>query len=236
MKIEVLFPEICNLFGDLYNPKYLARSCGAEIIRTSLKAEPFFVNETPDLIYIGSMSERSQELAVAALAPHKARLERLIDSGANMLVTGNAMELFGKQIDSDEGSSLEALGIFDFISKREMMNRYNALYLGTFGDMDIVGFKSQFSHAYGLESLPPLFETVRGDGRNRLEKPEGIHVNNFMATYVLGPLVLLTPPFAKYILSLMGSENPELAFEKAAFDSYLNRLTEFKASSTGFYY
>ncbi len=236
MKIEVLFPEICNLFGDLYNANYLAQSCGAEILRTPLKSKPHFVSEKPDLIYMGSMSERSQELAVTALNAHKDRLIELIASGANILVTGNAMELFAKRIDSDDGSSFEALGIFDFIAKREMMNRYNALYVGTFGDMDVVGFKSQFSHAYGLKDIPPLFETVRGDGRNRSEKPEGIHVNNFMATYVLGPLILLTPPFAKYLLSLIGAEEPALAFEDAALEAYHHRVKEFKDPSTGIYY
>ena len=27
MKVEILFPEVCNLYGDLQNVYYLKRSC-----------------------------------------------------------------------------------------------------------------------------------------------------------------------------------------------------------------
>ena len=227
MKIEVLFPEVCCLFGDLANAKYLARSCGAELCETHLGDTPLFVSETPDLIYIGAMSERSQERAVNALMPYKERLCELIESGANILATGNAMELFGSRIEGDDGIAFDALGIFRFTARREMMNRYNSLYVGKFEGMDIVGFKSQFAHAYDFDDSLPLFDTVRGDGRCRGDKKEGLRKNNFMATYLIGPIVVLNPPFAKYLLTLMGVENPTLEFEQAAYDAYNRRVSEF---------
>ena len=65
--------------------------------------------------------------------------------------------------------------------------------------MKIVGFKSQFTHSYwedGTEASP-LFMTERGPGLNPEIKEEGIRLNNFMATYVIGPLLILNPPFAQ---------------------------------------
>ena len=46
MKIEILFPEFCNLYGDMYNMKYL-KMCipEAEFIETALEEEPAFVKE-----------------------------------------------------------------------------------------------------------------------------------------------------------------------------------------------
>ncbi len=41
-----------------------------------------------------------------------------------------------------------------------------------------------------------------------------------MATYVIGPLLVLNPPFAKYVLRQCGAADPELAFEEAAMDAY----------------
>ncbi len=42
MKVEVLYPEVCNLYGDLMNIEYLKRSAGdIEIIDTSLKSVPY---------------------------------------------------------------------------------------------------------------------------------------------------------------------------------------------------
>ena len=79
--------------------------------------------------------------------------------GANFLITGNALEVFGKRIEDVDGTIVDGLGLVDITTKRDMMNRFNSLYIGTFdsgkqqsGDaaggadpMKIVGFKSQFT-------------------------------------------------------------------------------------------
>lgn len=236
MKFEVLYPEVCNLYGDLMNINYLHRAVPqAEVIRTSLKAPPAFLENDVDLIYLCSMSEQAQTLVSESLRPHIAKIKELIDAGTIILATGNALELFIRHIEHEDGTTVPMLGLFDLVAKRKMMQRYNGLYLGKFGALDIVGFKSQFSHSYGTDANP-LFQTVRGAGRNPDIKAEGIRQNNFMATYLLGPLLILNPPFAKYILSLLGLADRELAFEAAAMDSYSLRLQEFSDSKRGFVY
>ena len=71
MKVEVLFPEVCNLYGDLMNIEYLKRSAGGfDVIETSLKSEPYFTsNDDVSLIYMGTMTESAQELVLKALKP-----------------------------------------------------------------------------------------------------------------------------------------------------------------------
>ena len=237
MKIEVLFPEICNLYGDLANVTYLARCLGdAEIVHTSLKDIPLFSKEVPDLIFMGSTTERGQELAIEALLPYKKRIEELIDSKAVFLITGNAVEIFAQSIEDDRGRKISGLNLFPVRAQCCMMNRYNSLYLGKFNDMDIVGFKSQFGHLYGDCAEEGLFQTVRGAGRNPEEKKEGFRKNNFMATYLIGPLLVLNPDFTKYLMKLMGSESTDLVFEEAIYDVYNRRLSEFKEPDRGFGY
>ena len=53
MKIEILFPQNCNLFGDLSNMHYL-RKClpDAQFVETDLNEEPLFVREKVDMIYL----------------------------------------------------------------------------------------------------------------------------------------------------------------------------------------
>jgi len=236
MTIELLYPETANLFGDLMNAKLLKTAIpGVELVETGLKARPRFVDEDVSMILLCSMTERSQELVAKALMPFKDRLSELIEGGTVFLITGNAMEIFGSYIEDEDGSRIEGLNLFNFHAKRRMMNRFNSLYLGKCGDMEIVGFKSQFSHAYG-EGFDPLFETLRGVGMNRETMPEGIRKNNFMATYVLGPLLVLNPDFAKYIFRLLGAADAVLSFEEAAYDAYNLRLAEFKDPKTGFGY
>ena len=236
MKMEILYPEVCNLYGDLMNIEYLSRSLPeADVIRTSLKTPPAFLTQDVDLINLCSMSEQAQELVADALRPHTDRIKELIDGGTIFLVTGNALEIFIRSIENEDGSQIEMLGLFDLVAKRRMMDRYNALYLGKLDELDIVGFKSQFTHAYG-DDAAALFQTVRGVGRNPHSMLEGIRKNNFMASYVLGPLLIMNPPFAKYIMGLLSVSDRPLAFEAAAMDSYALRLMEFSDPKRGFEY
>ena len=236
MKIEILFPEVCYLFGDLMNVEYLHRCVPeAEIIKTSLKSTPAFLNGDVDMVYMCSMTESAQKRVAEALRPHKARIEALIEGETVFLITGNALEIFIKSVEDEDGNKTEMLGLFDFTARRRMLKRHNSLYLGKFGEQEIVGFKSQFAHAYG-DGADALFETMRGVGRNPDVGAEGIRKNNFMATYVLGPLLILNPPFAKYILQLLGAGDRLLVFEKAAMEAYTLRLEEFKDPKRGFVY
>ena len=52
MKIEILFPEFCNLFGDISNMKYLKKCLpNEEYIETSIEDEPAFLNQDIKFIY-----------------------------------------------------------------------------------------------------------------------------------------------------------------------------------------
>lgn len=235
MKIEVLYPELCNLYGDLANAEYLARSGGGQIVKTSLSETPRFLSEDIALVYMGGTTERGQSIVRDAFAPHLEALVRRTQAGGVTLLTGNALEIFGEYIENEDGTRENMLGLFPIHSDRHMMDRYNSLYLGKLDDMDIVGFKSQFGHSYG-DNGDGLFQTVRGAGLNPDVNAEGIRQNNLMATYLLGPLVILNPPFAKYLLHLMGVEEPTLAFEDTAMDVYAHRVGQFSEPDRGFIY
>ncbi|MCQ2520440.1 MAG: hypothetical protein MJ107_07915 [Lachnospiraceae bacterium] len=240
MKIEILYPEVCNLYGDLQNIEYLKRSAVAsgvtdvEIIETSLKSEPYFANNQVDLIYLGTMTESAQELVINALKNYKERISSLIDEGQIFLVTGNALEIFGEYIECEEKENIECLGIFKTHAVQRMLERYNSLYVGKIFDVDVVGFKSQFTHSYG--DFVGLFETVRGDGLNPGTKSEGIRKNNFLGTYIIGPLLVLNPLLTKKLLAMMGVENPVVAYEESAMDVYEHRLSEFMEPTRGLTY
>jgi len=235
MIIEVLFPEICNLYGDLFNAGFLERSCPEiEIVNTPLKSEPLFLTSAPDMVYMGCMTERGQEMAVAKLLPYKDRIAGLVVGGALFLLTGNAGELLGTHIELEDGGRIDCLGLFPIYAKRQMMKRYNSLYIGKFLDMDIVGFKGQFSHSYGDNSGCCFISTTRGDGLSPGVMYEGIRINNLFSTYIIGPVLPLNPPLAKYLLGIMGVAEPQLVFEEECFDAYYARVKEFSEPTRGF--
>ncbi|MBQ3404415.1 MAG: hypothetical protein IJG63_03235 [Oscillospiraceae bacterium] len=226
MIIEVLYPEICNLYGDLFNAKYLQLADDSiRLHNTRLKDEPLFMTEEPALIYMGGTTEDGQELAAEALRPYMPRVKELVERSVPFLVTGNAMELFGRFIDKPDGGRIDGLGLFDTWSVRDMEHRYNSLWLGRMGDMVVTGFKSQFGHSYGDNSDCALFEVTKGAGLNPESRYEGLRKNNFMATYLTGPLLPLNPDFAKYMLRLIGAKDA-LPDEKAAREAFDIRIKE----------
>ena len=233
MKIEILFPEFCNLFGDLSNMRYLQECLPkADFIETSLDSEPLFARENPALIYLGPMTERTQKKVIEALRPHRERLQTLIESGTVFLFTGNASEVLGNYIENEDGSRIEGLGLLPIWAKRDMMNRHNSTYLGSFQGEPVMGFKSQFTMTYPDPEVPGLFETERGMGLNRECKYEGVRVNNFFGTYLLGPLLINNPPFTRSLLGLMGAEDPTPAFSAQVEAAYDQRLQDFKADTS----
>ncbi len=237
VKIEYLFPEICNLYGDTFNVKYLANSLkDSKVFETALTETPKFVSENIDFIYIGSMSESSQELVINKLKPYVDKIKEFISNSKIILATGNALEVFGKYIENEDNSKIEGLGITELYAKRDMMHRYNTLYLGKLKDSDIkiTGFKATFSFSYGDNSKDYAFKSIKGCGINKDSTFEGIKMNNFIGTYLIGPLLVINPYFTKYLINLLGEKENSLQFEKEAIECYTQRLSEFESESTNY--
>lgn len=236
-KLEFLFPELCNIYAESYNVEYLERSCKElEIINTRHSETPHFVTEDVDMIYLGCLTEKKQEKVIECLMPYKERIVKLIDAGTIFLITGNAVEIFGKEI--REGKRvIPALGIFDFYSERYMnVDRHNSQYVGNFVTEDgetitLLGHKSQFSFAYGEFEDCKFFDVDLGIGMNKETVHEGIRKNNFFSTYSLGPYMIMNPLFAKYLLRKLGVDDT-LAFEKEAIEAYEYRREELRRTIT----
>jgi CobQ-like glutamine amidotransferase family enzyme len=225
IRIEVLFPEFCSLFADSSNVRYL-KCClpDAEFVETAYTDEPLFATEKPDLIYMGAMTERAQEMVIQKLMPYKDRLAELIDKGTVFLITGNALELFGQYI-QDKDNKIPMLGIFDFHSERDFDNRINYIVVAKYGDMDIIGVKSQFSQIYGLEK-DHFLKMVKGLGDNLKSQYEGVHRNNFYGTFSLGPFLVNNPDFTKHLLRLL-HQNDELVYEEDLYAASKERFKKY---------
>lgn len=229
MKIEFLFGEVCNFYGDPQNVTYLAQSAkNAEIINTSLLDEPYFVRERPDIVVMASMSESTQRKVIEKLRPYMARINDLINDGAVFLCTGNSCEIFCKKINYvTEEITAEGLGLFDLEVKTDLFARYNGKVLGKADGVTVTGFRSQFGKIYGDNSSCFFCEVERGMGINENSRFEGMRKNNFIGTQVLGPILPLNPEFCEYILRLAGEKNPVAAHKEAATAAFEQRLREF---------
>ena len=229
MKIEVLYPEICCLFGDKANMRYFEMCLPkAEFIKTPVSEMPRFLTEDVDMVYFGSCSESNQERILSRLKGHEARINELIEKGVIFLMTGNTFEIMGKYIEKPDGEKIEGLGIFDFYAKRTIPKRYNSLFLGKFGEMEIVGYTSRFSHCYDIAEKDNFLDVTKGYGSTVDAKTEGIRRNNLFGTYLLGPFLIQNPMFTAFLMKKLGCEEPELAFKDDIVKAYEVRLAQFK--------
>lgn len=228
MVIEILFQEVCGLYGDSQNATYL-QAClpEAEFVFTKLTDEPYFVNNTPAMIYIGCMSESTQIRVIEKLRPYADRINSLIENGTVFLATGNAGEVFCKEIDYvTTEQKIAGLGIFDLTAKTDLFKRHNSAFLGAMGNLKVTGFKSQFSHLYGDNSEYAFATCQHGCGINPKSKLEGMRKNNMICTQLLGPILPLNPLFTEYLMGLIGVDTPA-AYKEEAMAAYERRLAEF---------
>ena len=237
MIIEILFQEVCGLYGDSQNPTYLEATLpDAEFIYTKLTDTPYFVENTPDMIYIGCMSEATQRRVIDKLLPYKERICSMIDGGTPILATGNAGEIFTKKIFySSENIEKDGLGIFDLTVNTDLFKRYNSIVLGKFENLEIVGFRSQFSFIYGDNTNSYFLNCIRGIGINPQSKLEGLRKNNLICTQLLGPILPLNPLFCEYFIGLTGIE-VTAAYKESAMEAYKQRLKEFSEPKVTFKY
>ena len=227
MVIEYLYPEISNLFGDSANFKYLKQSLPeAEFVETALNDVPAFAQRKVDLIYMGPMSENHQIIALSKLRPYRDKLAELVENGTHFLMTGNSFELFGHYIENGSVKT-DGLDILDFHSVTDIGNRYNGFFLGERNGVKITAFNSRFSHSYLDGDCAGFAKVLRGHGLNKDHSFEGITKNNFVGTYLLGPLLVLNPLYTKAFLEKLGADSKPAFFE-ASMDAYKRRLDEFE--------
>lgn len=228
--IEILYPEFNNLFGDRGNAEYLkARleraGSEAEIIETNLFSEPYFINGQTDILLIGPCTEKAQIIQLQEMKKYSDAFKERIENCSVTLATGNSFELFGQYIENPKGEKTECLGFFPYYAKQFSRLRFNDCAVGEFDGMKITGFKNLLSHSYG-ENPYPFLEMKKGIGMNKDTKTEGVHKNNFFATYHTGPLLPLNPDFTQYLLKLCdkGFDGEPLSFEKAAYEMRIKEL------------
>lgn len=229
MRIEMLYSDLCCLYGDKGNTMFL-RKClpEAEFIETGLNATPAFLNGDVDMVYLCSMSEKSQELVLSRLMPHREAIANMAKDGPTLFFfVGNAMELTGQYIQREDGSRVEALGLFENYAVRQTPNRFNSLMRVGFRGMSLLGFTSRFSHTHGLTEDIAFGHVELGSGENPDSKLEGIYSGKVLATYLSGPVLVANPDFAHWFLAEIGAPLEKLPCEETLRKAYELRLKDY---------
>ena len=185
MIIEVLFPEVANLYGDLGNIEYISRSLEAagkecEIINTDLYTRPAFADRDDiDLIYMGPVTEKGQIRVIDSLMPYKERLAQLIKDGQRFFMTGNGYKSQFTHIYPSDETAVTSLFTTEkgeglnpgFSGEGIKENNFAGTYL--LGPLFVLNplLLKKFLEDLGCEGCAPLFEEAAMEAyRKRLDE------------------------------------------------------------------
>ena len=210
-----LYYDLMNLYGEngnIKSIKYLLESQKIKVIIDNISLNDNIDFNKYDLIVIGCGTYNNLKLSLNHLKKYKKYINEYIESNKFILATGNSIELFGQKI-----NDIEALKIFNYNSKKlDKRIVGDCITTTNLIKTKIIGFQNRES--YIDEITNNLFK----------DKDIGIKYKNFYGTYLLGPILIRNPEFAKYFVNeLIKRKNKnykikkyDLSLEKKAYNEY----------------
>lgn len=235
-----LYYDLLNLYGENANTRCIKE----ELTRSNIKVKVDLKSindkidfEKYDIIYIGSGSEESLELALKDILKRKEDFKKYIENNKYLILTGNSMCMFGKYIDTLD-KKIDALDIFKYYTKyiTESVEKNTASNHRIVGEIkgktklikqEIIGFQNRCDHIYDIKT--PLFEVNERYSNDGTNTEEGFTYKNVYATHIIGPLLIRNPYLTDYILNnLCKTKNLKYKIEettsKEAYKKYLENF------------
>lgn len=199
MKLKILhmYYDLMNLYGEYGNVKILEhhlKDIGIDVVVDKKSVGDEINFQEYDYIYMGSGTEKNQDVVLSDLKKYKQDLKKYINDNKYALFTGNSFELLGKRINKKE-----ALGILDF-SVLSLQDRVTSdvILKSKYFKNEVVGFINKMSNV--INNHNPLFEVEFGIGENENNDYEGVKYKNFYGTYVSGPILVRNPEMLKTLI------------------------------------
>ena len=201
MNIGYIYYDLLNLYGDDGNIKALKQRLTNQGVKVNIDyislGDTINFNNY-DIVYFGSSTDNNLLIALEYLKPYKNDIKRYINNNKFLLSTGNSIELFGKYIQKGD-NKIEALDILNYYTEyneNRIVNDIN--YNCTIHNKNIIGFENHRGHIISKEKN----FLYKGDNKY------GVVYNNFIGTYLIGPLLIRNPYFLEdYIKRLLNKED-----------------------------
>lgn len=234
-----LYYDLLNLYGENANTRCIYQ----ELTRSNIKVKIDLKSindkidfEKYDIIYIGSGSEESLELALKDILKRKEDFKKYIENNKYLILTGNSMDLFGSYIKTKE-EKLDALNIFDYyteyITEASFKNASSDRIVGEIKGKTnliketIIGFQNRCDYVYNIKT--PLLEVEEKYSNDGTNNSEGFTYKNVYATHTIGPLLIRNPYLTDYILKDICKTKKlnykiEKTTSKEAYNKYLENF------------
>lgn len=233
IKIAHLYYDLMNLYGEHGNVLALKKHLEAHKIKTIihyLSLEDKINFDNYDIFYIGSGSANSFQLVRENILKYKDNIKDALKRKKFFIVTGNAIDLFGRSYNDLKENDLETLDLFnyetfetDFRIVGEQVYKFSKI------DEEVIGFQNR-NTVLKFVKEKHLFEVKNGTGYIPKAIVEGIKKDNFYGTYLLGPILIRNPFFTEYLVEqIIKQKNIAYEFyrdelETKAYDEYKKNM------------
>ena len=231
IKILHLFPRLLSLYGEYGNVAVLEKVLkeeGHSVTVTGWENGDLDLNGY-DFTYVGSGTEDNLLEAVKRLDPHAEKITASIEGGQQWLATGNAMTLFGKTI-TRKGAESQGLGCFGYTTELNEQKRFlgDVVTQPAFGDT-CIGFINNSCIFRGVENT--LLELILNPqlGNDKASAADGMTVNNFRGTQLIGPVLVKNPHFLSRVVEEITGAAPALGEDSNIVKAYKISVNELKA-------
>ncbi len=227
IKLAHLYYDLLNLYGDEGNiialrDSFKKQNVNLEVDYITVGSKIDF--KKYDMFYIGSGSYENMFIVLNDILKYKKDIKKVIDNNKYFISTGNSKELFGKYF-MVNNIKYDALGIFDYFAKENSSRVVGESVMEFNGLSPIIGFQNR--RCVMQNNSNHLFSVSNGFADNFKSSYEGFHYNNFIGTYLIGPLLIRNPHFTDYIIKdilkdkYIESTN---SYEYKAYEEYLKNF------------
>ena len=205
IKIAHLYYDLMNLYGENGNIRYLVKCLeeqGIDVEVHFLSMEDKIDFKKYDFYYIGMGSEENKMLVLDNIMKYKEDIIKAVNDNKYFLITGNAVDLFGRQITTLDNEVIPTLNLFDYEINDEDFRIVGEQYYEVNLDIKnnkILGFQNR-NTVLEIDDDKHLFDVIKGSGYKPNSNIEGIKYNNFYGTYLLGPILVRNPYLTDYLV------------------------------------
>lgn len=221
-----LFPKLLNAYGDRGNIltlSFFAKEMGLNPIVHEIDDISQIDWDNLDFVLLGGGFENEIIFVLEKLQPIKDQLRERIIGGLPFLVTTTAYPIIGKTYEDSNHNLHEGLGLLNITVTYQEKTMIGNVLLNNSKFEEVIGF---VNHNHVIEHN---YETVGynllGYGNSRVSREEGLIYNNFIATFMSGPLLALNYNVTLFFLEAFAKKNGidfhslkfDLVFEKRTF-------------------
>lgn len=198
-----LYPRDMNIYGDDGNVLVLQKRLEwrgfQPIVLGYDLGDP--LPDAVDIVVGGGGQDSGQQTVQDDLLSIGPRLRQLAEDGLPMLVICGLYQLFGNFFETQDGSRIQGIGIFDSetYGKPDRLVGNIVTHSPDFGD--IVGYENHSGQTFLKGNTKPLATVKSGFGNNTIDQQEGARVHNVIGSYLHGSLLPKNPKIADWLIS-----------------------------------